>query len=158
MRGKIMASGVLVLIAMGITGIGLAGCATPARAESAPTPTLTQTLTPTQTQTITTTQSQTQTTTATQTQSPTQTQTGGVSYAATIQPIFNENCLNCHISLSDYTGTMASGYVVAKNAAGSLLYRDAAATNENVMPPGAALTATQVQAIKDWINQGAPNN
>ncbi len=82
----------------------------------------------------------------------------GVSYSATIQPLLNASCTLCHgtvvaaagISLNSYGGIMQT--VVAGNAAGSLLYTS---VQGGTMPIGVTLSIADIQAIADWINQGA---
>lgn len=66
-----------------------------------------------------------------------------VSYSATIQPIFDQRCNSCHptggVNLSNCAGTIAS---VSRLPGMGSNY----------------LTATQLQSLMDWIDQGAPNN
>ncbi len=98
-----------------------------------------------------------------------------VSYAATIQPIFNAQCVSCHstsnpqngVALNSYSATMASQgdtyggpIVIAGNAAGSPLYDKLQANPENGsrMPQGSALSTQQIEAIRSWIQAGALNN
>ena len=75
--------------------------------------------------------------------------------------ILSPRCLNCHgagggggYDARTYTSNLTR--VTPFNAAGSLLFTE---TNSGSMPKGSTkLTATQLQAIKDWINAGALNN
>ncbi|MBI4304596.1 MAG: cytochrome c [Chloroflexi bacterium] len=90
---------------------------------------------------------------------------GAVSYSATIQPIFNSSCVSCHgvrgaedINLTSYSATMGSRVVVPGRASNSKLYRSVSDAGDDRMPPGGNLSARQVQAIADWINQGARDN
>jgi mono/diheme cytochrome c family protein len=77
--------------------------------------------------------------------------------------ILQTTCISCHSgsgsapgNFRTYAGVMASGFVTANNATGSQLYIQ---TSEGLMPEGGTpLTAVQVQAIQDWINNGALNN
>lgn len=86
--------------------------------------------------------SPTPTPTPTPTPGPTPTPTL-VSYSATIQPILDKECNSCHptagVNLSSYTGTKS---VV------------------NLLPGmgSSHLTSSELQALMDWISQGALNN
>jgi hypothetical protein len=96
------------------------------------------------------------TTTKTTTTTPT---VAAVSYATSIQPVFRQFCTNCHgnsggVNLSSYSATMSSGSVVAGNAAGSRLYRSVTTGSMR----GYGMSAAQITALANWINQGAPNN
>jgi hypothetical protein len=112
---------------------------------------------------ITPTPTPTATPTPTPTATPTPTPTP-VSYSATIQPIFNANCTaGCHspggqasfYSLTNWASTTAS-FVTPGNAAGSTLYM---VVNSGSMPLGAPkLSAADILSIRNWINEGAPNN
>lgn len=85
-----------------------------------------------------------------------------VSFSATIQPLLSTSCVGCHgtsggVTLSSYSGV--SAVVSPGNAAGSLIYKAVTGNGVPKMPlVGANLSATQIQAIADWINQGALNN
>jgi mono/diheme cytochrome c family protein len=74
--------------------------------------------------------------------------------------ILTPKCLSCHspgaADFRSYSSLMSSGVVTAGNAAGSPLFIE---TNDFAMPQGGPpLNATQIQAIEDWINNGASNN
>jgi serine-aspartate repeat-containing protein C/D/E len=85
-----------------------------------------------------------------------------VDYSATIQPIFNANCTTgCHMpggeaefyDLTNYAGATSGGFVIPGNATNSVLFQQ---VNTGSMPPsGPKLSATDIQSIADWINQGA---
>lgn len=101
---------------------------------------------------------------------------GSVSYAADIQPIFNTSCVVCHstaaplngISFSNYAAVMASSgtsygglIVLPGNAAGSPLVdkiEPSPAQGTRMPQGGSPLSATQISKIRQWINDGAPNN
>lgn len=95
--------------------------------------------------------------------------TSGPSYAGTIQPLFNANCTSagCHAAsgsagnynVTTYTGTTAKN-VVAFDADGSLLYKRISGASAGAqMPTGSpALSVSDQQKIKDWLNSGIPNN
>jgi hypothetical protein len=80
-----------------------------------------------------------------------------VSFSATIQPLLSQNCASCHsgqgVNLSTYAG--ARSLTVPGNPAASTLYSVVASGR---MPPNGTLSQTQMQAISDWIYQGAQNN
>ena len=87
-----------------------------------------------------------------------------VSYANLYSNILGPRCAICHagsgaprgISYENYSLTMSTGSVVAGDAANSQLYNS---VNSGNMPlSGNSLSSSQIQQIKDWINNGAPNN
>jgi uncharacterized membrane protein len=87
-----------------------------------------------------------------------------VSFSKDVLPIFQKHCTRCHggsnpqsgVSLENYQNVMNSGKVTAGNADQSQVY---ILTNSGVMPfGGPKLSASDEQKIKDWINEGAPNN
>jgi len=91
-----------------------------------------------------------------------------VNYSTEIQPIFNTNCTACHItsttnnlSLSNYANIMSgdsnNGPVIdAGDHTNSLLWQY---VNSGAMPPGNSnLTASQINLIETWINEGALDN
>lgn len=95
-----------------------------------------------------------------------------VSYASEIQPIFNNNCAgsSCHIGgsanglrLGSYSQLMQGGnsgaVVDPGNADGSIIIGRLEGTITPQMPFGEQpLSPAQIQAIRDWIDQGAQNN
>lgn len=100
-----------------------------------------------------------------------------VSYAADVQPIFNNSCggAGCHINnaafgvnLTDYDRTMnsrgtqyISEVVIAGDADASPLIDKLQPNprNGSRMPLGGSpLSPTQIQLISDWIDQGAQDN
>jgi len=92
-----------------------------------------------------------------------------VSYAASVQPIWNSNCSGCHgsnggLSLSSYAnliaGTSSNGPVVsAGDGANSLIIKRVKGQVGSRMPQGgAALSTATIATIETWINQGALNN
>lgn len=80
-----------------------------------------------------------------------------VSFSATIQPILSQNCASCHsgqgVDLTAYAGVR--NLVVPGTPASSTLYSVVAGGR---MPPNGSLSQAQMQAIADWIYQGAQNN
>ena len=99
----------------------------------------------------------------------------GVSFAQHIQPIFDNNCTNCHgssgnlnlsssVSYNNLVNINASGYakkrVVPNDADNSILFKkvDGSGAYGSNMPLGGNLSATQINTIKQWIIEGAQNN
>ena len=87
-----------------------------------------------------------------------------VDYETEIQPIFNNNCGNCHLgnssgglNLSNYDNLMSSGAVIPGNHQGSSLYdritRPESAQGD--MPPSGSLSQSQIDLIAQWIDEGA---
>ena len=88
-----------------------------------------------------------------------------VDYQSQIQPIFNDNCGNCHlgnssggVNLSSYQNTINSDIIIEGDAQSSSLYDRIARDNSEAgdMPPGnAELTVEEIELIELWINLGA---
>jgi hypothetical protein len=109
------------------------------------------------------------TTTTTDTTTPSGSE---VLYAKDIQTIFNANCTtsSCHgnsapsglklITYADFTKGGVSGKpYVAGDSANSLIIKRLEGKIAPRMPQGgAALPASQIQRIKDWIDAGGKNN
>lgn len=95
-----------------------------------------------------------------------------VSYASSVQPIFNGSCAGCHgnsgnVNLSSYSALMNSvganygnTLVVSgdANASGLVDKIEPNPAHGSRMPIGGALTTSQIQTIRAWINEGAKNN
>jgi mono/diheme cytochrome c family protein len=98
-----------------------------------------------------------------------------VSYATTIQPIFNARCVSCHsasvplsgVAMQSHAAVMASvgtlyagPIVVAGNAAASPLVDkiEPGPRFGSRMPQGGSLSSSQISAIRQWIQEGARNN
>ncbi|WP_285654932.1 hypothetical protein [Allomuricauda sp. NBRC 101325] len=89
-----------------------------------------------------------------------------VSFSNDVQPIFNANCTVCHPSLvpnpnlsegSSYPTLINDNYIIANDPDGSLLYQRLLG-NPSIMPPTGSLPNSQIELIKNWIEQGALNN
>ncbi len=91
-----------------------------------------------------------------------------VSFSKDIQPILEQNCLNCHgqsmqssrLDLSTREGAMRGGArwpaIVPGQAEDSFVYRLVAGLDKPAMPlNGNKLTDAQIATIKNWIDQGA---
>jgi len=98
-----------------------------------------------------------------------------VSFSQDVQPIFDAYCVSCHppsgsldlrpgYSYNDIVNVPASNYngilVVPGDAEASVLYKkiDGSGAYGPNMPLGGMLSSTQIAIIRNWINQGAPNN
>lgn len=91
-----------------------------------------------------------------------------LSYSKDVYPIFEASCITCHgvekvsrgLDLTSYektmTGSVKGPVVLPGDADNSLLVQ---LTAEGKMPKqGAKLTPEQVAIVRNWVNQGAPNN
>ena len=87
-----------------------------------------------------------------------------VDYESQIQPIFNDNCGNCHLgnssgglNLSDYEQLMSNDVIIPGNHSDSELFdRITRAESENGdMPPTGSLSQSQIDLIAQWIDEGA---
>jgi hypothetical protein len=101
-----------------------------------------------------------------------------VSYAAQVQPIFNNRCTSCHaingdgsldlragVSYGNLVNVLSLNYgvtrVIPGDPDGSVLYGKVSGNpvfGGRMPPTGAALTALQRQLIRTWILEGANNN
>ena len=77
-----------------------------------------------------------------------------VSYAVTIKPIIDDNCLNCHVNPPVNGASMS--LIGLDNVREAILNRGLIGRIESgSMPPvGDLLSTSQVQAIKDWQSGG----
>lgn len=88
-----------------------------------------------------------------------------------ILPLLQSNCAyaGCHgagsssggVDLTSYNSIISTADVKANNADGSELYKVIVDTDLNDRmppPPNNALSSSDIQKIRDWINQGALNN
>ncbi|MCU0600442.1 MAG: fibronectin type III domain-containing protein [Desulfobacterales bacterium] len=99
------------------------------------------------------------------------------SFANNIQPIFNSSCTSCHssggsASFLNLQSTVSYGNLVNKAAtkstgtrvipgdsANSVLYKRVIGTSAGGrMPPGSSLSASNINLIQKWIDEGAANN
>lgn len=86
-----------------------------------------------------------------------------VTFAKYIVPLFAANCTTCHSgnespdlrAANAYSALTSGKFVVAGNAANSVLYQK---VSSGEMPPGGGLKQSDIDLIKNWINNGALNN
>jgi len=91
-----------------------------------------------------------------------------ISYAASVQPIFNSSCIGCHgtsggLNLSSYSQLMSGGntggVVITDDGVNSRLVKKLRGTAGSQMPlNGSALSEATINIIENWINQGALDN
>jgi len=99
------------------------------------------------------------------------TDSGGISFAGTVLPILQDHCSRCHgedkkggLQILTFEGVIAGGksgdFVVAGDPDSSRLVTSVEKTREPFMPPRVfpALTLDRIQAIRQWIAEGAKNN
>jgi len=87
----------------------------------------------------------------------------GPTFSSINSNIIQTKCISCHGSppssgynFSSYSALLSAGVVSPGNAAGSQFYIQ---VNAGLMPQGGPpLSSTEIQAIQDWINNGAQNN
>ncbi len=90
-----------------------------------------------------------------------------VSYAKTVKPILDRNCIGCHsgstpahhLDLTSYAKVMKGDHegkvVVPKKVATSRLAIFIHRKDNRKMPPSQSLSAAEQKAIDAWINAGA---
>jgi hypothetical protein len=94
-----------------------------------------------------------------------------VNYDSQIQPIFNNNCVFCHLNggsatlnLATYSGVMSGGWsgpaIIAGDYQNSLLYQRIIQPTgtDGSMPPNDPLSQAQIDLIAQWIEEGAGNS
>ena len=89
-----------------------------------------------------------------------------VSFSLDIQPIFTNNCIECHPVIeavpdltegNSYNSITNGIYIVPDSLDTSLLYQRLLG-NPTIMPPSGALPFSDISLFKRWIEQGAQNN
>jgi len=89
-----------------------------------------------------------------------------VSFSLDIQPIFSTNCTTCHPVLvaapdltedNSYDAITNGVYIVPNDLEASVLYQRLQG-NPSVMPPSGRLPSMDIELVKSWIEQGAPDN
>lgn len=83
-----------------------------------------------------------------------------VTYAATIQPLLQTNCVGCHSGSAPSGGVLLTTYANVKAQAdnGKLVGAVSHATGYKAMPPGGRLQNCAIEQIKVWVQAGALNN
>src|SRR5437763_16395045 len=95
--------------------------------------------------------------------------TGPVSFAKQIQPLLRANCVGCHNAHQGQAGLALDSFARAMKGTskGPVIAAGKSAQSELVavisgpkpkMPPGGALSKTDVALITAWISQGAKND
>jgi len=86
------------------------------------------------------------------------------SYETNIQPIFDNNCTQCHgnsggLSLANYNNLMSSSVISPNDGENSTIYeRMTSSTSPMPPPPTGLIDAYLAERIKAWIDQGACEN
>lgn len=96
---------------------------------------------------------------------------GKVSFQETLHPILTDHCIRCHgesasgeLSILSYEAVMRGGksgdFVIPGNPDESRLITSVEKTREPFMPPRIfpALTEDRIQALRQWISEGAEDN
>lgn len=75
-----------------------------------------------------------------------------ISYQTHVKPIFTNNCIGCHGNGGRFpdVSTYQSIKINANNIKNQVVSRS--------MPQGGSLTNSEIQTIKDWIENGTLNN
>ena len=87
--------------------------------------------------------------------------TANITFAGTIQPILQKNCVGCHSGSAPSGNVNLSAFAGVKTVAtnGKLVGVVSHAPGFVPMPQGGAkLSDCDITKIKDWVNAGAPNN
>lgn len=89
-------------------------------------------------------------------------------FVNTVYPILLSNCTTsqCHdanspaegVNLTNYSSIIKTAEVVAGSHSESKLYKVLVDDGDDVMPPTGALSQSDIDAIAQWIDQGAKNN
>ena len=101
----------------------------------------------------------------------TRTDEGKVSFSKTVHPILMDHCIRCHgedadgdLSILTYEGVVkggkTSGFIKPGDPEGSKIITSVEKTAVPYMPPRIfpALTEDRIQAVRQWIEEGAENN
>ncbi len=82
---------------------------------------------------------------------------GTLTFTANIQTLFDNNCNMCHGANAPAGGFNMSTYQLAVDQIDLIVARMELQTGQaGVMPPAGQLSATQLQMLRDWIDQGMP--
>jgi mono/diheme cytochrome c family protein len=86
--------------------------------------------------------------------------------SAQVKLILTNNCATCHgpangvvggfADVTDLSGLISQNQIIPNNANNSVLFQSLTGANgTTLMPVGMALNSSDIQVIRDWINQGA---
>ncbi|PKP45100.1 MAG: hypothetical protein CVT95_09535 [Bacteroidetes bacterium HGW-Bacteroidetes-12] len=89
-----------------------------------------------------------------------------VSFKDDIQPIFTQNCINCHNGTlppdlrvgNSYSALTNGNFISPSNKAASILYKSLTGNGASQMPPSLPLEQAKINLVGQWIDQGALNN
>jgi mono/diheme cytochrome c family protein len=91
-----------------------------------------------------------------------------VSYQSDIQPLWDQSCISCHkpgqtapdlTAANSYLAlTKNNKYVVAGNAASSILHKSLIGEGAPLMPTSGKWSDAKIALVDKWINDGALNN
>lgn len=86
--------------------------------------------------------------------------TAAVSYAASVAPVLQNNCVSCHSGNFPSAGIRLDSYENVRTQAlnGRLYGSVAQLPGYSPMPEGGKLSDCNVALIGAWVNQGASNN
>ena len=84
--------------------------------------------------------------------------TANPTYANTIQPLINQNCIGCHGATGGSGGISLASYTQVKAEAtrGSLEGTMNQSAGFGLMPPGGKLSSCKLNQVAKWIRNGAP--
>lgn len=77
-----------------------------------------------------------------------------VSFAATVQPILNANCVSCHGPSAQNGGVRLDGFSNVQPRANQIV----SVMRGGRMPPSGCLAECDIRAIERWVSQGSTNN
>jgi len=91
-----------------------------------------------------------------------------VSYSNDVQPLWDQDCINCHkpggtapdlTAANSYLAlTKNNKYVIPNNAAGSLVHKALIGDGAPLMPTSGKWSDSKIALVDKWINDGALNN
>ncbi|MDD5149949.1 MAG: cytochrome c [Flavobacterium sp.] len=89
-----------------------------------------------------------------------------VSYSTDVQPLWDQSCISCHkagatapdLTAGNSYAALMANYVVAGNAANSLLHKSLIGQGAPLMPTAGIWSDSKIALVDKWINDGALNN
>ncbi|MDT8414815.1 MAG: c-type cytochrome domain-containing protein [Flavobacteriaceae bacterium] len=91
----------------------------------------------------------------------------GVSYAADVQPIWNQSCVSCHEgdtppdlrAANSFNVLLNDGWVIPGDPDASILFKSLTGDGGvSLMPPGNPMTSQRINIVRQWILEGALDN